>query len=738
MAVTVEELQIVLGCDASQAQKTLDTLNAAVNKATSNVTAAFSKLENNGSIEKVAEQAQKSVERVTKSMSPNGKQKFGGLGDFFRGFKEGMKEVFDENKDFVDKVLADTPQIELAKPKVKAADGVAAEQAEAEAKKKVGDEALKASKKVEAYNRALSKGRKGASVFGKIFSNFGKSFHKNHGFLGKFGQTLKRVLTRMIAMRIIRGILNSVSEGMKILANSSDEAQAQLGRFTALGNAVKAQIGAAALAALNAMAGVLYNIASAAITAANAVANFFATLGGGTYFAVELAGSFDDIKESASGAGGAAKGMLAAFDELNVIGNKGGGGGGGGTGLDGAAKLAEKIGNSKLADLLLGEKWEAAGNYVAEQLNGILTDIDSFFNKVQNGGYGTKFARFLNGIFADKSLFANLGKTFGDGLNAITTTVNDFFKTFDAAEAADSFALAFSTALKTVDWVNVGSAIMNGLLDALEFVHNFIINMNWSQLVRSIMDVVNGALRSLMFPPTNLLRLLKDILASIISFIIGTLVGFVGSLLDSIGLGSLADKLENWWNGISGDMNKALDDGIDMLESKLVQAGVTTESVTDNMEGMWDGLRDMVSKTADATTQYKNAVNGLQNKTVTITTVYKTTGSSSAEVTPLRVNNTPNKNLLRFASGGIVRGETIARLAEYPGARTNPEVISPLSDLQNILANVGGGRDTARQNELLSEQNRLLRAILDKPLEVKPSIGLGEVTSMSQAMYNRT
>ena len=41
-----------------------------------------------------------------------------------------------------------------------------------------------------------------------------------------------------------------------------------------------------------------------------------------------------------------------------------------------------------------------------------------------------------------------------------------------------------------------------------------------------------------------------------------------------------------------------------------------------------------------------------------------------------------------FADGGIVYGETFARVGEYAGANTNPEVIAPLNKLRDIL---GGG-----------------------------------------------
>lgn len=41
-----------------------------------------------------------------------------------------------------------------------------------------------------------------------------------------------------------------------------------------------------------------------------------------------------------------------------------------------------------------------------------------------------------------------------------------------------------------------------------------------------------------------------------------------------------------------------------------------------------------------------------------------------------------------MANGGVVYGETFARVAEYPGAASNPEVIAPLNKLRDII-NVG-------------------------------------------------
>lgn len=44
-----------------------------------------------------------------------------------------------------------------------------------------------------------------------------------------------------------------------------------------------------------------------------------------------------------------------------------------------------------------------------------------------------------------------------------------------------------------------------------------------------------------------------------------------------------------------------------------------------------------------------------------------------------------------FADGGLVYGNTIAQVGEYPGASNNPEVIAPLSKLKKILSDSNEG-----------------------------------------------
>jgi phage-related minor tail protein len=60
--------------------------------------------------------------------------------------------------------------------------------------------------------------------------------------------------------------------------------------------------------------------------------------------------------------------------------------------------------------------------------------------------------------------------------------------------------------------------------------------------------------------------------------------------------------------------------------------------------------------------------------------------------------------LTPFAAGGIVSGPTAALVGEYTGAKTNPEVIAPLSKLQNMMG--GNVTFTISGDNLVGTLNR--------------------------------
>jgi len=64
-----------------------------------------------------------------------------------------------------------------------------------------------------------------------------------------------------------------------------------------------------------------------------------------------------------------------------------------------------------------------------------------------------------------------------------------------------------------------------------------------------------------------------------------------------------------------------------------------------------------------------------------------------------------------FANGGIVSGPTMGLVGEYPGAKSNPEVIAPLNKLKNIIGEQGGGGNMNVSGEFVVRGQDLVVAL---------------------------
>jgi hypothetical protein len=69
-------------------------------------------------------------------------------------------------------------------------------------------------------------------------------------------------------------------------------------------------------------------------------------------------------------------------------------------------------------------------------------------------------------------------------------------------------------------------------------------------------------------------------------------------------------------------------------------------------------------------------------------------------------NSVSKKNpVSKFANGGIISGPTMGLMGEYPGAKTNPEVVAPLDKLKDMMGG-GGGSFVLRGSDLVLALNR--------------------------------
>ena len=205
-----------------------------------------------------------------------------------------------------------------------------------------------------------------------------------------------------------------------------------------------------------------------------------------------IASGFDDVAESIGGVGGAAsdakdeiKGLLASFDEINVIqqqaADASGGGGGGGGGVD-------------FSDFVLDPGYDF--------LAGLKADESSFYNQmiklIEGGdwnGLGSLLGEKLNSIMASVD-FTDLGAKLGTGLNSALEFLNTTISTFDFTSLGDSLGKFVTGAFSNINFKNVGSIIARKLTSMWNAVIGFLTGLDWSTVSKAISDVIVGAVNT--------------------------------------------------------------------------------------------------------------------------------------------------------------------------------------------------------------------------------------------------
>lgn len=158
----------------------------------------------------------------------------------------------------------------------------------------------------------------------------------------------------------------------------------------------------------------------------------------------------------------------------------------------------------------------------------------------------------------------------------------------------------------------------------------------------------------------------------------------------------------------SGAQLGAMPDFVPKLMQEQMQAGLLDPMnqalvLTDMLEGGFQTLFSTLASGGNVLKAFGNYVKQLVARmaamAATAAILTALTGGSGALALGLRGlftggNNAASfggifSNLMGFANGGIVYGPTPALVGEYPGARSNPEVIAPLNKLQGMIAGMG-------------------------------------------------
>lgn len=385
---------------------------------------------------------------------------------------------------------------------------------------------------------------------------------------------------------------------------------------------------------------------------------------------------------------------------------------------------------------------ETLGKTIAQVFNTAIGKMRTFFSTVKWDKVGT----FL-----------------GDGLNSIVNTFSfsDFASTI--ATIINSAIAVLKNFINTVDWFKIGEFLSDGINDFFDELHV-------SELAETISDAVIGAINMIwtFLHDTDFYTLgqkigtfIKDIkwgealegLAAVIASAIGSAVQAAGGLITSnplfaVGLASIVGYKIAVALGaatvtaqISSALGGALATGAAGAEAGIVATktggaagvaagialtGLAVVAVGWLADKITDGESTRAIESAFGITLHQGAINAKTNFD------YENEKLTTNRLTKSLTGNTVPYSSPYYADGGypeagslFIAGERGAELVSFTGGRTQ------VANRDQIAASVANGMEyaNAEQNELLREQNALLREIASKDFTPVTQITTGQIAS---------
>ena len=555
-----------------------------------------------------------------------------------------------------------------------------------------------------------------------------KTGGKVSGFFVKLGKKIKDTFQTMIIWRAFNAILTGLRDGLQNIARGNEGANKSFSQLATSTLYLKNSLAAALLPALQAIMPIITQIIDAFARAANMVGAFIAALTGKATFvqAIQLqqdyAGSLDGTAESAE----KVHQQLAGFDELNIIQSKSDSSGAYNPATDYGGmfeeveipdnvlsfleKLKEKLSPETLQYIQqipkafeeikksLAAIWEseafqkilaAVASVSLDALTTtlwIIADVLKIIQGIFQGDWGilwdgTKSLLFDTLVSPTAPLMEGLASWFyGDDYDAWSTAFSDEYgysnilRLVQAAIHGDEEAIAaleefqnnasnLTSEEKAAAWEMVWDSIIEN------FKSKFAPLANWlnENVISPIGDFFAGLWETVHDTAVEWWTKIKNFFSSIPNWFLSNIVYPVANFF--IGIANAIITAVNW---VIEQLNK-IQIPIPEWVAKLL--GIKGDTWGFNIQKL--SLLDKLSL---------NAFSGGGHS-----------GGSSY--------------VAALASGGIAYGDTLVQVGEYANARSNPEVIAPLSKLTSLM---GSGNDTRQFVPLFQSTIALLRQIADK------------------------
>jgi len=475
----------------------------------------------------------------------------------------------------------------------------------------------------------------------------------------------------MELFRLYGSILLDNKEALKELDITQKQAKASQGAFKDLGEGAS-DLGKKVLAGVTVAAGALLGLGIKAINAASEVSDASKRVGMSAEeyqkwaYAAKLSGVESDkleaiMKKQQTTFANATEGNKAAANSYKEL------------GIDITGLTAGEAFNQAIASLA-NMKDETARNALANDLFG-----KSYADLAPLLGEGA------SGIEALKQEAVDLGMVMSND------TVNSGDKLGDTI---DKLKGAFS---------GVANTLGAKLFPYIQKLSDTILE-NKDEISEFIEDAVNAL--------TDAIIWLKDNLKWILPILAGVVAGFVAFQVVSFvsGLVATFTALIAGASGVMGIFNAVMAANpiglVALAIAALIAIGVMLwmnwDTIVIKMKDLWGWFKDIFGKIgAFVGGIFDGMVSGIKG---TINGIIRALNGMISGMNKLKWDapkwvpliggkswgiNIPN--IPELASGGLIYGDSLVNVGEYPNARTNPEVIAPLDKLKDMIGGSGKG-----------------------------------------------
>lgn len=523
-----------------------------------------------------------------------------------------------------------------------------------------------------------------------------KSLKKSNGFLEKFAKRVKGLVLRIFVFSLItkalRAMVNGLKEGLQNLAQFSDEYNGIMSDFKSQTAQLKNSMATAFAPVIQAIIPYLTKFVEWLNLATDAIAQFFAVLGGRSTYAKAKKQTVDYAK-SLKGVADQAE-RLANFDDINVLGKESGGAGGVETAFE-EAEIAEEMFDK-------AKKFKEVFDEVKDVVEAIGIGILAWT-------LASKFTNQLDKIFAISAISA--------GLTLEIETIDEILK--GEIEQA-SFEALLKEAFAGLG-MGVGVAILTGNIwtipvsVALSIVVADVI-VNWESTKSMWANIFEGDFAGALYDWMGMDSWTTKLAQMMIDGIFGkgawenTKEGLKNGLFE-LTKKYVDDSLKLWWIKLKSNVRVKFTEFL----SDIRGFGRSIKDFVDNIgTSIWGGIKNTINKII-------GGIEGMINRIIDgINGMIRSLNSLSFDIPDLMGGGRVGFNigylngvtLPKLATGGITNRPTTALIGE-----SGREAVLPLennTEWMDILADrIGNGNVTIKFDGNLAQLARVLNPVLD-------------------------